>query len=933
MVLLLDLALPTSRAAAQPDPGYKWISLGDSYSAGVGREGGLSGLNPSANRCRRQEGGYAMPALSRLTGIRIEGGQPEQHACISAKITDYYNAQEDRGLFGIKDVQPQQNHLDDEVDIVTITMGGNDLNFSTIIKDCIGFSWQELLLVPGCDDFESLDELDLQGLEDELFNLYIDIRAQIAGDGRLFVLSYPELFSDPDLWGERPTCENVPRADARLINDASLELSKTVKRAVVRANNIFGNVHFVDFHPFSIDRGLCRPNYSSYIRGLSPSAVTDSFHPTNAGYEAMGALLASCMNHVFATDGFCDELDSNPTSKPADAVTTALIVDASGSMQRNDPENRRLLAGSSFLTASDQSDRVSVIEFDGQARINAANLTISRSSDDLEEALQSIGSSGASTNLGVAIESGCEVLSVAEGDGPKAALFFTDGSGGYSDEVRCFVEQDWPLYTFGLGTNADNVLLERIANETGGNHRSLASVDDLVCEFQQVRSAIAGGAQGDCEATGQIMPSETVSHAFRIGSDLARWTTTLTWPGSDIELALVSPSGRRIDRTTVADDVTRKVGPGFDTVAIESPEAGDWQVEAFGADVAQSGTEYSLSTVELPVPTNSSPVPSFSSAAGQLANTVVLDASASSDRDGTLTHFNWRLPDGTTLAGERVTVAFKQSGAKSVSLTVTDNNGATESITQSVQVGPALHPALLRVRARGDSGSELVEIRVNGNVTDSFIASTTWTLYEPLVPLGTSIHDLEVAFTNNGIADNGDRNLEIDYVELGAERFESEASSTFSQGAWTSATGCAPGFKYSQKLWCNGFFRYAPSNDVEVLGVRARGDVGSEQLEVRVAGQVQGSFTASTAWETYSVTVPSGTAISDVEVAFINNGVAANGDRNVEIDYIEFAGVRHESEAAGVFSQGAWTPSNGCGPGFKQSQKLWCNGYFRYPGA
>lgn len=69
--------------------------------------------------------------------------------------------------------------------------------------------------------------------------------------------------------------------------------------------------------------------------------------------------------------------------------------------------------------------------------------------------------------------------------------------------------------------------------------------------------------------------------------------------------------------------------------------------------------------------------------------TVTLDASASTAFTGSITEYSWTLPDGTTVSGparEEIDVTFDSPGPKDVSLTVTDDAGRTDSVTEQVTV-------------------------------------------------------------------------------------------------------------------------------------------------------------------------------------------------------------------------------------------------------
>lgn len=55
--------------------------------------------------------------------------------------------------------------------------------------------------------------------------------------------------------------------------------------------------------------------------------------------------------------------------------------------------------------------------------------------------------------------------------------------------------------------------------------------------------------------------------------------------------------------------------------------------------------------------------------------TVTLDASGSSDPDGSIRSYVWDFSDGTTAAGARVTHTYRESGTYTPAVVVTDDGG------------------------------------------------------------------------------------------------------------------------------------------------------------------------------------------------------------------------------------------------------------------
>jgi len=87
---------------------------------------------------------------------------------------------------------------------------------------------------------------------------------------------------------------------------------------------------------------------------------------------------------------------------------------------------------------------------------------------------------------------------------------------------------------------------------------------------------------------------------------------------------------------------------------------------------------------------NQPPVASFtfSPANPNPGDTVTFDASASYDPDGTIVSYSWNFGDGKTASGVTVTHVYSAAGRYTVTLTVTDNQGATATARRTIQVGP-----------------------------------------------------------------------------------------------------------------------------------------------------------------------------------------------------------------------------------------------------
>ncbi|GAA1389858.1 PKD domain-containing protein [Luteococcus peritonei] len=121
---------------------------------------------------------------------------------------------------------------------------------------------------------------------------------------------------------------------------------------------------------------------------------------------------------------------------------------------------------------------------------------------------------------------------------------------------------------------------------------------------------------------------------------------------------------------------------------------------------------------------NALPVASFTSAVDDLA--VAVDGSASTDPDGTITGWAWDFGDGSTATGATARHTYTKPGRYTVTLTVTDDAGASSQRTAQVNVTePANQPPTARFTVAVDGST--VALDASGSTDpDGSIASVAW---------------------------------------------------------------------------------------------------------------------------------------------------------------------------------------------------------------
>jgi lysophospholipase L1-like esterase len=236
-------ATPTPTPTVDPFPRRpltaetRYVALGDSFAAGMG--GG-----DESGRCVMSDNAYP-DVFAAAAGIDLIANA----ACSGATTGDL--------------LKRQLLPLDDNTDLVTVSVGGNDLGVATIASDCsAGKS------VP-CRNELSAGLSLLNVLPERLDAVYTAIE-KAAPNARIVVTGYATLYDASD-----PTASDFGVAAA--INAATIGLNEVIKDAVddQRAKGVPITFVDVDFDGHGIGTKNPWVNTTGYT----------AFHPTATGYR------------------------------------------------------------------------------------------------------------------------------------------------------------------------------------------------------------------------------------------------------------------------------------------------------------------------------------------------------------------------------------------------------------------------------------------------------------------------------------------------------------------------------------------------------------------------------------------------------------------------------------------------------------------------
>lgn len=241
--------LGNGAVSAAPRHSIVYDALGDSYASGYGV--------PPYSACGRSSSAYAV----QLDG-RMKIDLDDFVACAGATTTSLVSG-------------GQLNALDANTDLVTVTIGGNDIGWSTTVGAClVGTDSQcagSLALTRG-----KISTL-LPGLLDSVYTQISDA----APHAHVMVVGYARLFSP-----EYGAFLGASPAEQQALNDGADLLNSVISAAASRHG-----FQFVDVTKRFIDHGVNAPD--AWLLGpFDPGA----FHPNAEGYEAYTGAVTAAVN-------------------------------------------------------------------------------------------------------------------------------------------------------------------------------------------------------------------------------------------------------------------------------------------------------------------------------------------------------------------------------------------------------------------------------------------------------------------------------------------------------------------------------------------------------------------------------------------------------------------------------------------------------------
>ena len=270
---------PTSPTAPGNGP---YVALGDSYTSGPNIP---SQATSTPAGCDRSDRNYPSLVAEQLA---LKPADFRDMSCTGATIADLTSTQStDNGVN-----RAQLSALSDETRLVTIGIGGNDIGFSSLIKQCVksgvlyyamGSGKYTGVAAPCREEYVSGGTDEIQQRIDTAGDRLASALARIkdrAPQAEVYVVGYPAILP--------PTAADCGRelglapADVPFLHKEAQSLNTTLRERAAAAGAVY-----VDTYKPSVGHDACSDRTTRWIEPMIPLAPAAPVHPNARGERGM----------------------------------------------------------------------------------------------------------------------------------------------------------------------------------------------------------------------------------------------------------------------------------------------------------------------------------------------------------------------------------------------------------------------------------------------------------------------------------------------------------------------------------------------------------------------------------------------------------------------------------------------------------------------
>ena len=403
-------------------------------------------------------------------------------------------------------LKPQLDAVGPDTDLVLMAGGGNDVEFSEIVKQCFA----PVLRDPGsCRTLVEAARTGLDGVRIQLTDALTDLRSRARPDTKVALIGYPFLANNDDfeLVYRRLGLFESDRYDAaRQVRLVGLTGDEQQQAAVANANAAVGTEFATFVNIKDLFRGhepkpeLGTGNPDRWMSEIENRIIIENYHYNAIGHQQLGAYLRNFQ--TFGATGSGGVVGSSE-------LDLAFVVDTTGSMGDDiNAVKSNLNAIVDQLEASTASYRIAVIDYrdfpdrTGDARDYPARVALDFSSDTVQirNAINGLnlgfGGDGPETMWSGLVQAmdldwrpGVKKVALQFGDAPALN---PEPQTGYTTQsvINRSLAVD-PVAVYGIDTGATGASIREVATATGGLVLSAPTPEQVVTQIQAVIDNVA----------------------------------------------------------------------------------------------------------------------------------------------------------------------------------------------------------------------------------------------------------------------------------------------------------------------------------------------------------------------------------------------------------------------------------------------------------
>ncbi len=275
----------------------------------------------------------------------------------------------------------------------------------------------------------------------------------------------------------------------------------------------------------------------------------------------------------------------DPTKKGDQVTDVRVIIDVSGSMKKNDPDNLRVPALKLLVGLLPEGVEAGVWNFGTKVKPLVKHGVVNKKwKARANQSANKIYSGDMFTDVEKALKLVAKDWNETDSDVKRNIILLTDGMVDVSkqkekseasrqrilDEVLPELQKKGvTVHTISLSENADLEIMEALAVGTDGSSEQVNSADQLQRVFLHMFEKSA--------------PRDTVpleDNQFTIDKMIEEFTLLVFRNNEVKETTVIQPDGKKFTRKTAPKNVAWLEEGGYDLITITKPAAGDWKVDA-----------------------------------------------------------------------------------------------------------------------------------------------------------------------------------------------------------------------------------------------------------------------------------------------------------------------------------------------------------------